>query len=154
MAKPSICQDPMPVFTLNPSKLKRTFGPSRTSIRRTEPYSISCLPALNLIQFRSPPFRLRKMRPGNPVSFRRSASGRRCGKNSTRFSAPRTSERDCRMPPETETLDEKAIRLLKRQLEELQTVRGLNYKDPSFKAWYDTTMRVLETFLGRESPHF
>src|SRR2546427_5564625 len=55
MAKPSICQDPMPVFTLNPSKLKRTFGPSRTSIRRPEPYSISCLPALNLIQFRSSP---------------------------------------------------------------------------------------------------
>src|SRR6266436_61538 len=45
-AKPSICQGPRPVFTLNPSKLKRTCGPSRTSISRPEPYSISCRPTL------------------------------------------------------------------------------------------------------------
>jgi hypothetical protein len=53
-----------------------------------------------------------------------------------------------------ETDDEKAIRLLTRQLEELQTVRGLNYKDPAYKTWRDTTTRVLQMFLGPESPHF
>ena len=46
------------------------------------------------------------------------------------------------MTLEAENPGEKAIRLLTRQLEELQTVRGLNYKDPTYKAWRDTTMRV------------
>ncbi len=57
------------------------------------------------------------------------------------------------MALDAESSDEKAIRLLKRQLEELQTVRSLNYKDPNFKAWRDTTTRVLQMFLGPESPH-
>ena len=57
------------------------------------------------------------------------------------------------MASDAESPDEKAIRLLKRQLEELQTVRGLNYKDPAFKAWRDTTRSVLERFLGLESHH-
>jgi hypothetical protein len=43
------------------------------------------------------------------------------------------------------------MRLLKRQLDELQTVRGLNYENPIFKAWHDTTRIVLETFLGPDS---
>lgn len=58
------------------------------------------------------------------------------------------------MTLDAETPVEKAIRLLTRQLEELQTIRSLNYKDPAYKAWHDTTMRVLQMFLGPESPHF
>ena len=45
----------MLLLTLTPSKLNRTFGPSRTSMRRPEPYSISCLPTLTLIHVRSFP---------------------------------------------------------------------------------------------------
>jgi len=57
------------------------------------------------------------------------------------------------MPTDAKSPDERAIRLLRRQLEELQTIRTLNYKHPDFKAWRDTTSRVLEKFLGPESPH-
>jgi hypothetical protein len=53
-----------------------------------------------------------------------------------------------------ESHEEKAIRLLTRQLTDLQTVRGFNYKHADFKAWRDTTTNVLETFLGPESPYF
>jgi hypothetical protein len=42
--------------------------------------------------------------------------------------------------------------LIKRQLEELQRVRGLNYKPPDFKIWRDTTTRVLQMFLGPALP--
>jgi|GEM_PF-2294383 len=58
------------------------------------------------------------------------------------------------MSPDPEHPDQKAIRLLNRQLEQLQDLRGLNYHDSKYKVWRDTTIRVLETFLGRESPHF
>jgi hypothetical protein len=57
------------------------------------------------------------------------------------------------MQADAESTNEKAIRLLKRQLEELGTVRALSYKDPRFKSWRDTTTRVLERFLGPTSPH-
>jgi hypothetical protein len=49
--------------------------------------------------------------------------------------------------------DTKAIRLLERQLDELQTLRGLNYRDPKFWAWRDTTQGVLDRFCGKESHH-
>ncbi|MGA9798587.1 MAG: hypothetical protein WBQ68_06240 [Terriglobales bacterium] len=52
-----------------------------------------------------------------------------------------------------ETPQQKAMRLLNRQLEELQTVRALNYNDPKFKAWRDTTHGVLERFLGKQNHH-
>ena len=52
-----------------------------------------------------------------------------------------------------ESPQQKAIRLLNRQLGELQTVRALNYLDPKFKAWRNTTMGVLEKFLGHDSHH-
>ena len=44
-ANPSICQALILLFTLKPSKLTRTLGPSRMSINRPEPYSSSSLPA-------------------------------------------------------------------------------------------------------------
>jgi hypothetical protein len=47
----------------------------------------------------------------------------------------------------------KAITLLNRQLEELQRIRDLNYKDPTFKAWRNTTQEVLEKVLGPTSHH-
>jgi hypothetical protein len=49
--------------------------------------------------------------------------------------------------------DEKAVRLLTEQLKELESIRGLNYKDPQFKAWRDTTKTYLERFLPPDSPH-
>ena len=36
-------------------------------------------------------------------------------------------------PPESP--DQKAVRLLNEQLKELESIRGLNDKDPVFKAW-------------------
>jgi hypothetical protein len=50
-----------------------------------------------------------------------------------------------------EEYQQKAIRLLKRSLHELQVVRVTNYESPMFKAWHDTTSSVLETFLGPHS---
>src|SRR5258708_11078854 len=50
-AKPSTCQESILLFTIKPSKLNRTFGPSRTSIKRPEPYSSSCLPIRSWIDF-------------------------------------------------------------------------------------------------------
>jgi hypothetical protein len=52
-----------------------------------------------------------------------------------------------------ESQQQKAIRLLTRQLVELQLVRTRNYTHPDFKVWRDTTMIVLEEFLGPESHH-
>jgi hypothetical protein len=52
-----------------------------------------------------------------------------------------------------ETDAEKAVRLLNEQLKELESVRGLNYKDAQFKAWRDTTRGYLERFLPPTSPH-
>jgi hypothetical protein len=52
-----------------------------------------------------------------------------------------------------ENPEEKAVRLITRQLEELQTIRGLNIEHPEFKAWRDTTRGILERFLGSESHH-
>lgn len=49
-----------------------------------------------------------------------------------------------------ESPDQKAVRLLKRQLEELQTIRGLNYKHAEFKAWRDSTRSILDRYLGPE----
>jgi hypothetical protein len=51
------------------------------------------------------------------------------------------------------TEDIKAIRLLNQQLGELQNVRGLNYKEPLFEAWRDTTKAYLERFLPPDNPH-
>lgn len=49
---------------------------------------------------------------------------------------------------------QKAMRLLKRQLAELRDkIRGLNYEHAEFKAWRDTTRTILERFLGPESHH-
>lgn len=55
--------------------------------------------------------------------------------------------------PTTESPEAKAIRLLNRQLGQLQTIRGLNYKHAEFKAWRDTTMSILERSLGPTSQH-
>lgn len=52
-----------------------------------------------------------------------------------------------------ETPEQKAIRLLNRQLGELQTIRALNHEDPKFKAWRDTTQGLLERFLGENNNH-
>jgi hypothetical protein len=52
-----------------------------------------------------------------------------------------------------ETPEQKAIRLLKRQLDELQTIRDLSYQRAEFKAWRDTTRGVLERYLGKENHH-
>jgi DNA-binding transcriptional MerR regulator len=55
---------------------------------------------------------------------------------------------------ESENSQQKAIRLLNRQLEELQqTIKSLNSTDPKFKAWRDTTRGVLERVLGKENHH-
>ena len=56
---------------------------------------------------------------------------------------------------ESENSQQKAIRLLNRQLEELQqTIKSLNsYENPKFKAWRDTTRGVLERFLGKKNHH-
>jgi hypothetical protein len=42
---------------------------------------------------------------------------------------------------------------LNRQLEELQTIRALNFSNPKFKAWRDSTRGVLERFLGKDNHH-
>jgi hypothetical protein len=55
--------------------------------------------------------------------------------------------------PDQESPHQKAVRLLTRQLVELQLVRTRNYRHPDFKVWRDTTMIVLEEFLGPESHH-
>lgn len=52
---------------------------------------------------------------------------------------------------EEESTQQKAIRLLNRQLAELQTIRGLNADTPLFSGWFDTTRSVLDRFLGPES---
>ncbi len=52
-----------------------------------------------------------------------------------------------------ETDNEKAIRLLTEQLNELETVRGLNYKHEEFKAWRDTTSGYFKLFLPPSSPY-
>jgi hypothetical protein len=52
-----------------------------------------------------------------------------------------------------ESDDQKAIRLLKEQLKELETIRGLNSKDPQFKAWRAQTRSYLERFLPLSSPY-
>jgi hypothetical protein len=58
------------------------------------------------------------------------------------------------MAPDAESSDQKAIRLLTRQLEELRTtIRGLSCQHSDFKAWRDTTRGVLERYLGSESHH-
>jgi hypothetical protein len=58
-------------------------------------------------------------------------------------------------PSFNESPEAKAIRLLNRQLGELQqTIRSLNNTDnPRFKAWRDTTRGVIERFLGKENHH-
>jgi hypothetical protein len=52
-----------------------------------------------------------------------------------------------------ESGQEKAVRLLNEQLEELQSVRGLNGLDSTFTAWFDTTTSLLKRFLSPTSPH-
>jgi hypothetical protein len=52
---------------------------------------------------------------------------------------------------EEETPQQKAVRLLNRQLGRLQTVRGLNVDSPDFSGWFDTTRTVLDSFLGPDS---
>jgi len=54
---------------------------------------------------------------------------------------------------ESESGQDKAIRLLNKQLKELQTVRGLSADDPAFTAWQDTTTSLLKRFLSPTSPH-
>jgi len=54
-------------------------------------------------------------------------------------------------PPESP--DRKAVRLLNEQLKELESVRGLNYKDPVFKAWRVQTKSYLELFLPPNSAY-
>ena len=56
---------------------------------------------------------------------------------------------------EEESPQQKAIRLLTRQLKELGThICGLNDdQHHDFKAWRDTTREVLERYLGKESHH-
>jgi hypothetical protein len=48
---------------------------------------------------------------------------------------------------------QKAIRLLNRQLGQLQTVRGYDDDHPEFTAWRDTTKEMLQRFLGKESQY-
>lgn len=52
-----------------------------------------------------------------------------------------------------ESLEAKAVRLLNRQLGELQSIRGLNGESPQFTACYDATRTALDKFLGPESHH-
>jgi len=52
-----------------------------------------------------------------------------------------------------ETEEEKAIRILQRQLDEIKNLRPLNYHHPAWKAWRDTTMTVLEKFMGPSSQY-
>lgn len=54
---------------------------------------------------------------------------------------------------EAENQKQKAIRLLARQLEELEFIRGLNWDNPKFKAWRDSTKGVLERSLGKNNHH-
>jgi hypothetical protein len=56
---------------------------------------------------------------------------------------------------EEESTQQKAIRLLTRQLKELGAhICGLNDdQHHDFKAWRDTTREVLERYLGKESHH-
>lgn len=58
-----------------------------------------------------------------------------------------------RVMHDQESPEQKAIRLLNRQLEELKTVRSMNHKRAEFKAWHDTTTSILERFLGSDSEH-
>jgi hypothetical protein len=50
---------------------------------------------------------------------------------------------------------DKAIRLLKEQLKELESIRGLRAgaSAPEFSAWRDTTTSLLKRFLAPDSPH-
>jgi hypothetical protein len=52
-----------------------------------------------------------------------------------------------------ESPEQKAIRLLDRQLKELQLIRFGPGMPPSFPAWHDTTKLILDKFLGPESNH-
>jgi hypothetical protein len=54
-----------------------------------------------------------------------------------------------------ETSEQKAIKLLSRQLEELrQTIRSIqDVNNPKFAVWRDTTRGYLDRFLGQESHH-
>ena len=54
---------------------------------------------------------------------------------------------------EEESPERKAIRLLNRQLGQLQTIRGFNNDHPDFKTWRDTTREILERYLGKASHH-
>ena len=54
---------------------------------------------------------------------------------------------------EEESPDQKAIRLLNRQLGQLQMLRGLNHKSPEFKTWHDATSEILVRSLGPGSHH-
>jgi hypothetical protein len=54
-------------------------------------------------------------------------------------------------PPESP--GQKAVRLLNEQLTGLESVRGLNYKDPVFKAWRVQTRSYLELFLPQSSAY-
>src|SRR6266478_4883326 len=96
MANPSIRQELTFAITLKPSKLSRTLGPSRTSVKRPEPYSSSCLPARSLSSWDLHRYLVLKRLPGNRVSFRRSAADRRTERSSTHSSTRRTCGRDCR----------------------------------------------------------
>jgi DNA-binding transcriptional MerR regulator len=63
--------------------------------------------------------------------------------------------RENQLVPEEETPQQKAMRLLNRQLEELQqTIRTLNStNNPKFITWQDTTRGLLERFLGEDHHH-
>ena len=52
-----------------------------------------------------------------------------------------------------ETPEQRAIRLLNRQLGELQAIRELNSENPLFTAWHDATRTALDKFLGPGSHH-
>ncbi len=52
----------------------------------------------------------------------------------------------------SESGQERATRLLKEQLKELESVRGLDYSEPQFKIWRATTRGYLEKFLPPNLP--
>ncbi len=54
-------------------------------------------------------------------------------------------------PHFSESPEAKAIRLLNRQLGQLQTVRGYDDDHPEFTAWRDATREILQKFLGKDS---
>ncbi len=56
-------------------------------------------------------------------------------------------------PIRPESLDNKAIRMLNEQLQELEGLRRLNGEDPNFTAWHDTTVSLLRRILRPNSPY-